>query len=128
MNRKNYFEEIGAWPRTHSMARAYVVGFVLSLLLTFIAYSLVVTDSLPYTVLIAAVVAAAVLQFIVQVYCFLHVGSDASTRERLFALCAVGFIICILVSGSLWIMFSLNGRMTPDPAQMEQYMNDQGGF
>jgi cytochrome o ubiquinol oxidase operon protein cyoD len=125
---KNYFEEIGAWPRSHSMVQAYIVGFVLSLLLTMAAYVFVVQDTLPYQLLIAAIIAAAALQFIVQVYCFLHIGGDASSRERLFALGFASLLISILVIGSLWIMFSLQGRMMPDTAQMEQYMNDQGGF
>jgi cytochrome o ubiquinol oxidase operon protein cyoD len=125
---KNYFEEIGAWPRSHSVAKSYVIGFVLSLLLTVIAYQLVVEDSLPYQLLIAAVIAAAFVQFIVQIYCFLHIGSDASSRERLFALSFATLLIGILVTGSLWIMFSLQGRMMPDSAQMEQYMDDQAGF
>jgi cytochrome o ubiquinol oxidase subunit IV len=125
---KNYFEEIGLWPRSHSVAQAYIVGFVLSLLLTIAAYVFVVEDILPYSILIAAVIAAALLQFVVQVYCFLHIGGEASSRERLFALAFASLLIGILVIGSLWIMFSLQGRMMPDPAQMEQYMNDQGGF
>ena len=128
MNSKNYFQEIGAWPRSHNMATAYVVGFVLSLLLTMVAYALATEDSLPYGVLIAAVIAAALLQFVVQVYCFLHIGGEAETRERLFTLGFAIVVVTILVSGSLWIMFSLNGRMMPDTEQMEQYMNDQSGF
>lgn len=128
MNAKNYFEEIGAWPRSHSIATAYVVGFVLSLLLTMLAYGLVVENALPYSILIAAVIAAAVVQFVVQVYCFLHVGGEADTRERLFTLGFAIVIITIVVSGSLWIMFSLNDRMMPNTQQMEQYMNDQSGF
>jgi cytochrome o ubiquinol oxidase operon protein cyoD len=128
MNGKNYFEEIGLWPRSHSVAQAYIVGFVLSLLLTIAAYVFVVQNILPYPILIATVIAAALLQFFVQVYCFLHIGGDASSRERLFALAFASLLICILVIGSLWIMFSLQSRMMPDTAQMEQYMNDQGGF
>lgn len=128
MNGKNYFEEIGAWPRSHHIARTYVVGFLLSLLLTVLAYALVIQNALSVQLLLAAIIAAALLQFVVQVYCFLHIGSDSGTRERLFALAFAGLLILILVSGSLWIMFSLNSRMMPDSAQMEQYMNAQLGF
>lgn len=124
---KRYFEEIGAWPRSHSIAGAYVTGFIISLLLTFVAYMLVVQRTLPYATLIAAILLAAFLQFVVQVYCFLHIGGKG-TRDRLVTLGFATLIIAILVSGSLWIMFSLNGRMMPDEAQMEQYMNDQVGF
>lgn len=128
MNGKNYFEEIGAWPRSHNIAWAYVVGFVLSILLTLIGYSATVLQVGSQQVVIGTIIAAAVVQCIVQVYCFLHVGSDRSSRDRLIVLCFAAVIITILVSGSLWIMFSLSGRMMPDAAQMEQYMNDQEGF
>jgi cytochrome o ubiquinol oxidase operon protein cyoD len=100
---KNYFEEIGLWPRSHSIAQAYVVGFVLSLLLTMSAYAFVVEDALPQQLLVAAIIGAAVLQFIVQVYCFLHLGVERNSRERLFVLGFAVLIVTILVSGSLWI-------------------------
>jgi cytochrome o ubiquinol oxidase operon protein cyoD len=126
---KNYFEEIGAWPRgSQHIARAYVAGFVLSIVLTLTAYALVVQHALPQDALVAAIVVAAFLQFATQIVCFLHLGRGAASRERLAILAAAAFIVTILVSGSLWIMFSLQSRMTPDSAQMEQYMQDQAGF
>ena len=125
---KNYFEEIGLWPRSQRIAGAYVWGFAVSLVLTLLAYELVTQHVLSYGLLVGAIVAAALVQFAVQVYCFLHIGPDSDTRERLFALLFAALIILILVAGSLWIMFDLNGRMTMDSAQMEQYMNDQVGF
>ncbi|HEV3245389.1 MAG TPA: cytochrome o ubiquinol oxidase subunit IV [Candidatus Paceibacterota bacterium] len=125
---KNYFEDIGALPRSHNVVAAYVVGFVLSLLLTLLAYALVVQNALPHQMLIAAIIAAALLQFIVQVYCFLHLDGQQGSRDRLIVFGFAALVVGILVSGSLWIMFSLNGRMMPDPAQMEQYMNNEGGF
>ncbi len=125
---KNYFEEIGLWPRSHDVARAYTVGFVLSLVLTVIAYALVAEHALPQQWIIAAIVAAAALQCVVQAYCFLHLGTDRSSRERLFVLGFAALIITILVFGSLWIMFSLRDRMMLGTAQEEQYMNEQVGF
>jgi cytochrome o ubiquinol oxidase operon protein cyoD len=70
----------------------------------------------------------ALLQFIVQIYCLLHLGKEAGSRARLFILGCAILIVGILVGGSLWIMFSLNGRMMPDTAQMEQYMTNEDAF
>ena len=126
---KNYFEEIGVWPgSSHKIARAYVIGFVCSLAVTLLAYSLAAQAALPAQEIAIVVALLALVQFAVQVYCFLHLGKESGSRERLAVLGCAILIIGILVSGSLWIMFSLNGRMMPDPAQMEQYMNDQVGF
>jgi cytochrome o ubiquinol oxidase operon protein cyoD len=128
---KAYFEEIGAWPKgsSNKIIRTYVTGFVLSLVLTFTAYYLVVLNhSIPETIVISAIVVLAGLQFIVQMTCFLHLGKEASSRDKLFVLCVTGVIVIILVSGSLWIMSSLNSRMMPSATQMEYYMNGQQGI
>jgi hypothetical protein len=37
-------------------------------------------------------------------------------------------IVGILLSGSIWIMFTLDQRMMPDAAQMTQYMDTQAGL
>jgi cytochrome o ubiquinol oxidase subunit IV len=129
MSTNDYFEKIGAWPEgSTKILRAYVVGFVLSLVLTFIAYFIVTHPSMPHNGILVALLALACVQFGVQVVCFLHLGKETSSRERLIVLSAAILIVLILVSGSLWIMFTLNQRMGMDPAQMEQYMNDQEGI
>jgi cytochrome o ubiquinol oxidase subunit IV len=125
---KNYFEEIGLWPRSEHVAAVYVTGFVLSLILTFAAYAVAAGGTFSGGEIALVVAILAVLQFAVQVYCFLHVGKEAGSRDRLLVLGWAIVIVGILVSGSLWIMYSLNGRMMPDQTQMEQYMNDQLGF
>lgn len=123
----DYFEEIGAFPRgSKHLFWAYASGFALSLALTFAAYFLA-TSGTPRSQQLAAVIAVlALLQFGVQIYCFLHLGKEAG--ERLVVLAWATLIVAILVSGSLWIMWSLNGRMMPDETQMENYMNEQVGF
>lgn len=129
MTNNRYFEEIGAMPRGFGpLARAYAIGFVLSLALTLAAYSLAVHHALPGGGLVAALIVLACTQFIVQVVCFLHLGRETASRERLVVLGCVMVIVLILVGGSLWIMTHLNERMMADPTQMEQYMSDQEGI
>lgn len=123
-----YFKEIGAWPKDSShLDRTYFIGFALCLIFTLSAYALVVSHSLPQNALIAAIAVFAVLQFIIQMLCFLHISKEPESRARLIVLCFAILIVGILVIGSLWIMFTLNGRMMPSQAQMEQYMSDQDG-
>jgi cytochrome o ubiquinol oxidase operon protein cyoD len=129
MSTNNYFEQIGAWPHdSHARLRAYVTGFVLSIALTLAAYFVAVHPALPQRALFVALLVLACAQFAVQAVYFLHLGRGAASRDRLIVLSAAALIVLILVSGSLWIMFSLNQRMAPDPAQMQQYMNDQQGI
>ncbi len=126
---KHYFEEIGAWPRDfRTLARSYVIGFVLSLIITLVAYVTAVDRLLQASPLIVVLLSLAGVQFIVQIMCFLHLDSASASRERLIALGAILVIVLILVVGSLWIMTHLNERMMADPSQMEQYMQDQQGI
>ena len=111
---KNYFEEIGLWPHgSQGIARTYVWGFILSLALTLVAYALVVQHGVALPILVAVIVVAALAQFAVQIICFFHLGQGSASRERLVILGFAVLIVTILVSGSLWIMFSLNNRMMP---------------
>ncbi len=129
MNTYHYFEDIGAWPQgSRTLLGAYAIGFVLSLLLTLTAYFLAVHVAVPQGLVIVVLILLACTQFAVQILCFLHVGGKHASRDRLIALGFAVLVVLILVSGSLWIMFTLNGRMMPDTAQMEQYMQNQEGI
>jgi cytochrome o ubiquinol oxidase operon protein cyoD len=128
INPRTYFEEIGIWPRGSRIAMAYVTGFILSLLLTFAAYALVVHAVLSARDAIIALLLLACLQFLVQMTCFLHLSKGTISRDRLIVFCCAGVVVLILISGSLWIMLSLNARMMPSTTQMEQYMNVQTGI
>ncbi len=129
MSINRYFEEIGALPRSpRAILSAYVIGFILSLILSLAAYLLVTRHALPAAPTVIVLAALALTQFATQVICFLHLGKERASRDRLIVLFGAILIVLIIVSGSIWIMFSLNARMMPSTAQMEQYMDDQGGF
>jgi cytochrome o ubiquinol oxidase operon protein cyoD len=126
---KNYFEEIGAWPaHSRSIGYVYAGGFALSLLFTLGAYFVAVNHLLPQVLLLPAIIVFAALQFFVQMTCFLHLGREASSRNRLIVFACVTGIVIILVAGSLWIMNSLNQRMMPSAQQMQEYMQGQAGI
>lgn len=109
-------------------AKNYFIGFILSLILTLVAFGLVMQHALSPQLLIVAIIILALLQCAVQLVCFLHLGQGEDSRERSFALVAAALVVLILVSGSLWIMTHLNERMMADPAAMQQYMDSQSGL
>lgn len=112
----------------------YVVGFVLSLLCTLAAFSVVwlhLTSGHswpPHTFIIPAILLLALLQCAVQLICFLHLTEGSDARERTFSLGVAALVVFILVSGSLWIMTHLNARMMQDSGAMQQYMDSQSGL
>lgn len=113
---------------------SYIAGFALSIALTLCAYELVVLHTegsllLPSYCLVAAIVLLALLQLFAQAFFFLHIGHGPFARWKIITLSFMVLFVFILVAGSLWIMYNLAYRMTPQsPAQMEQYMTDQGSF
>jgi cytochrome o ubiquinol oxidase operon protein cyoD len=123
MSTQHYYEEIEALPASgEGLARAYVFGFALSLALTIGAYLLVSTRALGGDTAFAVLGLLACMQFVVQVYFFLHLGHGGrSSQERLIAFVSFSIIVLILVVGSLWVMKHLDARMML-PGHMETYM------
>ncbi len=129
MSTKRYFESIGAWPHgSVHMERTYVIGFLVSLLLTLGAFALAEYHILPPNLFVFAILVFASAQFIVQVLSFLHVSGEQSSFDKLLVLLTAAILILILVLGSMWIMADLDGRMMLEDEQVEQYMTRQQGF
>lgn len=101
----------------------YITGFILSLILTVIAYMLAVHHLFAYEPLLISLLVLACVQFAVQAVFFLHMGE--ASKDRLIILVWTGVIVLILIVGSLWIMSNLNQRMMPSAQQMEHYMDTQ---
>jgi cytochrome o ubiquinol oxidase subunit IV len=98
----------------HATVSAYVMGFVLSLLLTLTAYFLVsqrlIADKGP---LISVIMGLAIIQMCVQLFFFLHLGSESKPRWNLQAFLFMTLVTIILILGSLWIMYTLDDRVMP---------------
>lgn len=104
---------------------SYITGFILSIFLTLAAYVTVVQHVLSGGQLVGVIIGLALVQFLVQLFFFLHLGRESRPRWKLFVLFFMILVVLILVLGSIWIMYNLNYRMTPQ--QMNQYMTNQDG-
>jgi cytochrome o ubiquinol oxidase operon protein cyoD len=111
--------------KSRASLQTYVVGFILSIGLTLWAYVSVVYHSFNGHVLLAWLMGLALVQFIVQIIFFLHIGSETKPRWRRLMLVLMIFFALVVVMGSIWIMYNLNYRMSPQ--QMNQYMSQQAG-
>lgn len=104
----------------------YTIGFVASLLLTLGAYFLVVGHYASGTTLLLALGVLAIVQMIVQLNYFLHLGAEARPRYRLASFLFMALILVIIVVGSIWVMSHLDyNMMNMAPEQKEQYMLKQ---
>lgn len=111
---------------------AYVTGFILSLTLT-IAMFLVVQAHInsdhaifSHRLILPVILSLAVVQSIVQLVFFLHIGKETRPRWKLLVFLFMIGVIGIIVIGSLWIMSNLNVRMTPQ--QVNTYLKQQDGL
>jgi cytochrome o ubiquinol oxidase operon protein cyoD len=113
----------------HDEARyiSYIVGFVLSVAATLIAYFFVVNHVWPKEMLIYVVLGIAVVQLVIQAVFFLHIGRGSQLKLVTFVFAIL--VVLIIAGGSIWIMNNLNynmTRMTPD--QMLLYMKQNEGI
>lgn len=95
----------------HGSLKTYLVGFVLSTILTLIPFIMVMNHSASRTALFGIIVIAAVLQLIVQLVYFLHLDSSAEERWNVVSFIFTAIVIILLVGLSVWIMWSLNANM-----------------
>ena len=95
----------------HGTLASYIVGFILSILLTIIPYAIVVHHLLVGDMIVIAIVVLGVIQLLVQLIFFLHLSSHPSQRWNVITFAFITLILVILVSGSLWIMWNLNYNM-----------------
>ncbi|MFC0323444.1 cytochrome o ubiquinol oxidase subunit IV [Gallibacterium melopsittaci] len=95
----------------HGSTKSYLIGFVLSVILTLIPFLMVMNHSAPKTTLLLVIAVTAVVQLIVQLVCFLHMGTSHDERWNLISFIFTAIVILLLVGLSIWIMWSLNANM-----------------
>lgn len=91
--------------------KTYAAGFVLAVVLTLLAFGLVMGGGLSATTAAIAVYAAAVAQILVHLHFFLHLDTSSAMRWNLMALLFTALIIFLFVGGTVWIMAHLQARL-----------------
>jgi len=102
----------------HGTIRNYVIGYVLSLVFTLIPYFLVVIQHLRGTALLVTILAFAIVQMLIQVVFFLHLGRERGPRWQTKFLAGTVFGIAVVTGGTTWIMYHLHENMTPSQAEL----------
>ncbi len=108
----------------HGTIKAYVVGFVLSIIFTLIPYYLVVNKSFTGNGLLFTILTFAIIQMIIQITFFLHIGRGPKPNWNLFFFASTVAIILIVVGGSIIIINNLHYNMQPSD-QIKRIINDE---
>ena len=93
--------------------KSYLTGFVLSVVLTLIAFLTVMYGGGGRETMLLVIVVCAVAQIAVHLVCFLHLNRSSDGEWYLAALIFAALVMIILVGGSLWVMYHLNANMMP---------------
>ncbi|MDB4354066.1 cytochrome o ubiquinol oxidase subunit IV [Akkermansiaceae bacterium] len=91
--------------------RNYVVGFVLSLVLSGAAFWVVLGSDFSRNLTLCLVGVLGVAQLLVQFRYFLHLNGKRENREDLYLVLFSTLVFIIMVLGTIWILGSLANRM-----------------
>lgn len=97
----------------HGTTQSYIIGFILSLVFTFIPYFMVVNKTVTGNALLATILGIAVIQMFIQIFFFLHLGRGPKPFYNVVFFFATAGIIIIVVGASLFIMDNLYRNMSP---------------
>lgn len=98
----------------HGSFKTYMIGFILSVLLTAVPFWLVmgdVLDNKTFTVLL--IMGLGVVQIFVHMIYFLHMNTKSEGGWTFMALIFTVVVVMITLIGSLWVMYNMNKNMMP---------------
>jgi len=104
----------------HNSIKGYMIGFVLSIILTAIPFGLVMFPSFPRDTIVTIVLVMAVVQVVVHVFYFLHLDASIEERWNVSAFVFTLLITAIVIAGSVWVMYNAT-------TNMEHRMNNNSG-
>ena len=98
----------------HGSLSTYLLGFVLSVVLTAIPFWLVTSGVFPSKQVTALIIMAfAAVQIVVHMIYVLHMNTKAENGWSMMAMIFTVVMVVIALSGSLWVMNHLNSNMMP---------------
>ncbi len=97
----------------HGSVGSYVIGFILSLIFSLVPYYLVVNKTVTGTTLLATILGFGVIQMIIQIFFFLHLGRGPKPLYNVVFFISTVSLILVVVFGSTFIMDHLHYNMSP---------------
>lgn len=111
----------------HSTFSGYMIGFVLSIILTAIPFWLVMNNVIAdRSVAVLVLGGLAVAQIIVHMVYFLHMNGKIEGGWTLLSTIFTVVFLTIAVAGTLWVMFHMNTNMMPGHADHVLHGNYEG--
>ena len=103
----------------HSTFSGYMIGFVLSIILTAIPFWLVMTKVIAdRNTAVLVLGGLAVVQIVVHMVFFLHMNGKVEGGWTLLSTIFTLVFVAIAITGTLWVMFHMNANMMPEHPSM----------
>lgn len=96
---------------SHGSYGSYLIGFVLSVVLTAIPFGVVMHPTFSKSTTLMIVLVTAIVQVLVHLKYFLHLDSSPEQRDSVLSWWFAVLVIVLLVGLSVWIMFSIHTAM-----------------
>lgn len=109
---------------SHATYKAYLTGFVLSVVLTVIPFWMVLgepTDNVYLAVFV--IFALGSVQIVVHMFYFLHLDIRTENGWQAMSALFTFVLLVIVLAGSIWVMFHLEENMMPAHDQIERVRN-----
>ena len=96
----------------HSTFSGYMIGFIASVILTVIPFSVVMTDVFSsQNMTIVIILSLALVQIVVHMIYFLHMNFHSEGGWNMLSLIFTLLLVFITLAGSLWVMYHMNVNM-----------------
>ncbi|MCK7549575.1 cytochrome o ubiquinol oxidase subunit IV [Marinobacter koreensis] len=94
---------------SHGSVKSYVMGLILSIVLTVIPFGMVMKGGFDETTVIVTIVIMAVLQVLLQLILFMHMNLKTQEgRDSGSFVFFTAVILTLIIGGTVWIMYHLN--------------------
>lgn len=92
----------------HGSFKSYLIGYLISIVLTIIPLVVVLNDMFDKTVNMVIILVMALLQFVVQLFFFMHIreGEPGKPKWNVMGLILGLLFVLTIVVGSIWIMMN----------------------
>ncbi|WP_110656096.1 cytochrome o ubiquinol oxidase subunit IV [Salinicola halimionae] len=96
---------------SHGSYKSYIIGLVLSIVLTLISFGVVMTGSFGIPTMMITVVVTAIIQVLVQLVLFMHLNTKSEGGWNVLSFVFTAGILVLIIGGSLWIMHNIHINM-----------------
>jgi cytochrome aa3-600 menaquinol oxidase subunit IV len=84
-----------------------IIGFILSIALTFLAVWFGLYTNMAYELIVAIVFVLAFIQAAIQLFMFMHV-TEGEGRWQVGKMMSAAFIAIVIVAGSVWVLSNMH--------------------